>query len=648
MLYKYFIVGCLLVIGLSATAQNLTLKDLDKKSAKTYKKALKCFSKNKQSEGIVLLEKVTTKYPQFSKASEKLVGIYLDKGENDKAVDLMERMVETLDSAKPKLYTSLSYAHEEKGHYDKAISAIDACLAKNDLSGELLAKIEHRREELVFRQAAYAAPNDLDPVKLGSNINTTDSEYHPALNADGTLMIYVKVGDGPRRNENLYQSKRMANDSFSIGQPIETLNTSAQEGAFTLSQNGRVLIFTACERQDSRGGCDLYISFRKGESWTPARNMGPVINSRYWDASPSLSSDNRSIYFSSKRPGGLGGSDIWMSRLNANNEWQTPINLGPTVNTAENDEAPYLHPDGKSLYFISRGHMGMGSYDIFLSKKTTEGWAQPQNLGYPINTKAREGGLFVDLTGHKAYFSSDIDFSDDQDKQEGGDIYYFKLPEEYRPELVSYLRMEVTDADTKGYINAIAELKDLKEDATVPGLEFNVSGGVLLTTIVPGEYALSISKKGYLFHSENLVLAEESTHSDPFLYQVELQPIRKEVVVEQEKQKPVILNNIFFASGSAELLPTSDSEIDKLIQLLSSNPELTIKILGHTDNVGPDQANLQLSTARAAAVYNRLLNAGFPSDRVLYEGRGENDPIADNETEEGRQRNRRTEFILIH
>ena len=621
----------------------VSLDQLDRKSRKKYEKALKCLAKSEpdKSKGIAKIEEVVQKHPTFAKGLEKLSGYYLDTEQPDKAIPHLQALLESSTEPNPRVAISLSYPYEQKREFDKAISAIELALAHPNLTDEQKKKVEKRYKELVFRKKAYANPVDFEPIKFTDAVNTDSGEYHPVFTADGSLMIYVKVKEGRDLREDLYFSE-LVRDSFEMGQPITELEGS--EGAFTLSQDGRVLIFTACDRRNSLGGCDLYISFKRGKTWTAGKNMGETINSRFWDSAPSLSSDGRTLYFASKRKGGQGGSDIWMAKLNKMNKWDHPINLGPLVNTEFNEEAPYLHPDNKSLYFISNGHVGMGSYDVFLSKLENGEWTIVENLGYPINTDKREGGLFVDLTGSKAYYSSNMD------KKGSGDIFSFELPRKYKPEIVTYLSVEVRDASTKGLVVSKVELEDLSGDNSAR-VSSDVNGKII-TTISPGEYALSVSKDGYLFHSENIVLDRETTLADPFIFVVYLQPIVNEPVISTETEvvesKPVVLNNIFFETGSAFLKPRSDGEIFKLAELLQQNKNLKIKIIGHTDNVGNDADNKKLSEQRAKAVYERLLSAKIPKARLAYEGKGETWPVADNATAEGRRKNRRTEFVIIN
>ncbi len=646
---KHFFITILCCSLLSSLCgQEISLDDLDKKSKKTYNKALKCFEKGEQAEGVLKLEQVTAKYPGFRPATQKLAGIYLDNSQNDKAISLLMTMMENTEVIDPKLAMSISYPMEEKGDYDNAIPILKKLKSAGRLSEKQLKTVSKRIKELEFRKEAYANPHPFQPTPISKQVNTSDLEYHPAFNADASLMLFVRTNKD-RPQEDLYFSRRIKADSFSIAEPIRNINTQFfNEGAFTLSQDGKTMIFTACDWRDSYGGCDLYITFNSGGKWGDPKNMGPAINTEYWESSPALSTDGRSLYFSSKRPGGKGGSDLWMVQLNDKNKWGEAANLGPTINTEGNEETPFLHPDNKTMYFISNGLIGLGSYDLFVSKQTDDAkWGVPKNLGYPINTPQREGGLFVDLSGEKAYYSAQLDFTAEDNDVRMGDIYSFDLPAVHKPELVTYLKVIVRDAVTTGLINATAQLNNLDPSQTKSNINSLVSG-TLLTTINPGEYALNISRDKYVFHSENIVLEPGAVITDPFVFEVFLRPIEPEKELPPAiESAPIVLNNIFFQTGSAQLLDQSDVEINSLISLLTNNENLRIKIIGHTDNVGNDNDNFALSRERAKAVYDRLVKAGIARNRLAFEGKGETFPIADNETAAGRQKNRRTEFVII-
>lgn len=628
----FTILLCLSTIGKTQTA--VALSELDKKSQKTYSKALKCLQKGKKEEAIKKLEEVIAKNPDFIIGSEKLAILYLDSNQDAKAVPLLESVDELSSTFKPKVKMTLSRSYEKNGNFDQAIAIIDELYSHQNLNVKSKPAVEKRLKELKFRKEAYDNPTAFQSVALPSHINTEKLQYHPVFNADRTTMLFVQLDNN---HEEIYEVSQLELDSFSMPRNIEGVNTVYNEGAMCLSQNGKIMLFSAEGRRGSIGGYDIYITIKQGDYWSKPRNLGSTINSRYWDSTPSLSADNKTLFFSSKRPGGFGGSDIWKAELDKSGNWSKPENLGATINTAGNDEVPFIHPDGQSLYFVSDGHIGLGSYDIFVTEiKNDTTWSTPRNLGYPINNKDRQGGLYVDLEGN-AYYSSQ-QANDTLKQTRPGDIYHFKLPETVRPKAVSYLRLMVIDAETN---------KNLKVSADVVNLATNIKttvktdeGGKALTTVGPGSYAVNVLEPGYLLHSEHIELDKNTKLSQPFDYVVKLVPLKKQ-------EKPIVLNNIFFESGSAQLLDMSMLEIETLFNLLDQNEKLQIKIMGHTDNVGSESDNKTLSENRAKAVYDKLIEKGIDSNRLSYEGLGESIPLATNETEEGRQINRRTEFIEI-
>jgi len=627
----------------------LSLSDLDKKSRKQYEKALRCIKKKDSKKGVAMIESLVEKYPTFNEGRAKLASYYLSKNRSDEALIQLEAITQSSQAIDPKIGMTLAEEYEKKNEYGKAFDVISKLKRSEKLTAKQKPIVNKRYLELKFRNEAFNNPVPFNPTALPSTINTAESEYMPAFNADGSVLIYTtrdnansdKPGSGnvnrKSSQEDLYIATINPDGTFNSGTPISALNTIENEGAHTLSQDGNILIFTACGRRDAIGGCDLYISFKKNDEWSPARNLGPQINTRYWDAHPFLAADNKTLYFSSERPGGEGGRDIWKSKLGENG-WSKPENIGDVINTKNNDESPFFHPDNKTLYFRSNGHIGMGDYDLFLARKNKGVFSKVTNLGYPINTSRSEGTLFVELNGAKAYYASDTN-----NEKYNFDILYFDLPEELKPEKVSYIKVLVIDKETRESLSATIELVDLN-DTNVQSEIFTNEKGISLSTVTAGNYSLSINKKGYLFHSENINLKAGSEKSKPFVYEIELQRIKPEVIV---KSEPIVLKNIFFQTGSAELLPQSQFEIEKLYKLMSENPETKIKILGHTDNVGEEESNLKLSEARAKSVYNALIAKGINVSRLAFEGKGETQPIADNIDEDGRRKNRRTEFVII-
>lgn len=504
------------------------------------------------------------------------------------------------------------------------------------------------------RQASFTAeaiknPVDFNPVLLSENINNEHSQYLPHFTIDGKKMIYTERA---RRQEDLFESN-YKDGVFSKGKPIIDLNTTGNEGAHCITPDGRHIIFTICDNHRTYGSCDLFGSVQTERGWTKPKNLGKKINSEAWDSQPSLSGDGKKLYFSSKRSGGHGGADLYVASWTAEG-WGDVTNLGESVNSNGDDESPFLHQDNQTLYFRSNGHLGMGGYDIFVSRRANlnEEFGDVKNIGYPINSEGDEGGLYVSLDGSTGYFASDKSFFADSNHKPTDktttDIYSFEIPVSAKPRPVSYFKASIIDGNTQKAIAAkikITELNNSQEYLTT-----KVKAGKELLVPIPtgNNYSIVVEKDGYLYHSENFALDTNYAATKPFEKVISIYPIPKatheEVVAES---KPIVLNNIFWETGSATLKPESNFEIDNLANQLNENTNLKIKIIGHTDNVGSEADNLKLSEARAKAIYDALILRSIPSSRLSYEGKGESQPVADNDTLQGRQKNRRTEFVVI-
>lgn len=300
------------------------------------------------------------------------------------------------------------------------------------------ATAEHDLECIAFRRKAMANPVPFKPENMGAAVNSADDEYMPTLSADGRMLLFTRYNRATRQ-EDFYYCRLIDGKWGKAVRMAEPVNSDQNEGSGCLSQDGRMLFFTACDRKDGAGRCDLYIAYRKGAGWSRPQNLGPAINTGGWESQPCLSIDGKSLFFASDRKGGQGGIDIWMSRL-VEGQWTTPVNLGPAINTAGTEKCPFLSFDGQKLYFSSNGHVGMGDMDLFVSTRVNDStWGTPVNLGYPINTSGDESSLIVSPDGRTALFSSD---------KFGGqgllDLYSFALPEPVRAEPVEY-KEEITD-----------------------------------------------------------------------------------------------------------------------------------------------------------------------------------------------------------
>ncbi len=365
-------------------------------------------------------------------------------------------------------------------------------------------------------------------------------------------------------------------------------------------------------------------------------NLGSRVNTGAWESQPSLSSDGRTLYFASARNGGFGKSDIYQTYLQNDGTWSPPENLGSTINTSGSDMAPFIHPDGQTLYFSSDRHVGMGGIDLFVSRMDSTGaWSEPLNLGFPLNTPGDEINVVIDAAGEKGFISAETfgGFG-------GYDIFEFELHDAIRPIPSTYMKGVVRDAVTGEPLEAYFSLISLKSHKEVVRSFSDPETGEFLVCIpTDREYAMNVSKENYLFYSENFSLSGLKSVAEPYLMNVDLNPITK--------GKSIVLRNIFFDSGEFILRDESVVELQKLVEFLDLNSEVKIEIGGHTDNVGTEAYNKTLSENRAKAVYEFLIDHGIDAERLTFLGYGFSKPVSDNDSPEGRAKNRRTQITVI-
>jgi outer membrane protein OmpA-like peptidoglycan-associated protein len=521
------------------------------------------------------------------------------------------------------------------GNFEKALNAINALLSKQNLNSNTKKAAEYRRQSFQFAvDYAKSHPNNyvFAPQNLGDNVNSSESEYFPSMPIDGSSLIFTRRLNN--FNEDFFAAKKNGNGWDKAFRLNGSINTPQNEGAQNISQDGNWLVFTGCNRPDGFGSCDLYISYLTNDGWSEAINLGNRINSDQWESQPCLSPDKRDLYFASRRFGGYGGSDIYVSHLQQNGKWSEPENLGPEINTVGDESAPFIHADNQTLYFTSTGLQGYGEEDLFVVRKGSDGkWGKPENLGYPINTIEHEGTLFIAADGKTAYYASDRN-----DSKGGLDIYSFELREDVRPARTLWVKGKVFDKQTSAGLPSTVELIDLASKQTISRVQTDETGNYLITLPVGKDYAFNVNRRGYLFYSDNYSLKEKAPDST-YEKNIPLQPI--------EVNAAIVLRNIFFDVNKYELKPESQIELDKVVQLLQDNPAVKIQIEGHTDNVGAATDNQKLSENRAKSVVSYLNSKGISLTRLIAKGFGATMPIADNHTEEGRAQNRRTELKII-
>ena len=522
------------------------------------------------------------------------------------------------------------------GKFEKALEKVNSFLSTPKLNQQSIKAGNYRKSTyefaLQYKQKSKINNYLFNPQNMGDSINSTSLEYLPSLTVDGNKMIFNKRING---DEDFYESDKI-NGIWQKAKPIAgKLNTNFNEGAQNISQDGEWLIFTGCNYPEGLGSCDLYISYKnKNGEWSEAENMGRIINTDAWETAPSLSPDKRDLYFSSTRPGGIGGSDIWVSHRTENGRWQKPENLGPTINTVGDDGCPFIHADNLTLYFNSNGHEGYGLSDLFVARKNEKGeWQAASNLGYPINTIDEEGSLIVSADGKTAFYASDKG-----DFKNGLDLYSFELREDIRAQKTFWVKGKIYDKKTNAGLPSSVELTTIDSGYVLSKLRTDEEGNYLTTLPQGKSYAFSVNRKGYLFYSGNFTM-EANQNDSPMVVNIGLQPL--------EKGSSIILKNIFFESKKYNLQTTSFTELNKVAELLKDNPSLSIQISGYTDNVGKPADNLLLSVNRAKAVVTYLQSKGIDGKRLVGKGFGEANPIASNNVETGKSQNRRTELSVI-
>lgn len=530
------------------------------------------------------------------------------------------------------VYLKLAEVELSEGKYPDAMQHARKYLAYPDISVPNKNSAQKIVDNCLFSINAIAHPVPFNPFNVGPSINTAADEYSPVLTADEKTIIFTRQVNA---NEDFYHSTKIDTSwqtAIYLSNRINTPNYN--EGSESISPDGKYLFFTGCNRPDGMGRCDIYLVQKRGEDWDKPFALGPPVNTSGWESQPSVSFDGGTLYFVSNRPGGYGGYDIWKSTLTAKG-WGEPENLGPNVNTPYNEQSPFIHPDDSTLYFCSNGWPGMGGQDLFVSRLGKDNkWQQPENLGYPINSNGDETGLSLTANGALAFFSSNK-----LNGFGGFDIYSFKMPQSLRPKPVIYVKGIVLDAKSKNPLEAAVEIVALQNNKPVYQNYSTATKGEFLATITSDRnYGLSISKKDYLFYSENFSLVGYKSEK-PFNMTILLQPI--------EVGNKVILRNIFFDTNKFELKPESRAELQEMVNFLSYNPSIKIEISGHTDNAGNDELNQTLSENRAKAVYQFLISSKIDASRLQFKGYGKMQPIASNDTEDGRSKNRRTEFKII-
>ncbi len=607
--------------------------------------------------------------PNNAELNYKIGKCYLNSNQKTESVQYLEKAIELDPKVSPDVNYLLAQGYHLQSEFTKAIDKFKEY--KKSLSPVNLGKegkeIDKKIQECELGKELTNKPSRVFIDNIGDVINSSNPDYNPIVNADESVMMFISRRDNTTGGgtdpldfvyyEDIYISN---NDNGTWGTPEnpgKPLNSDFNDAVVGISPDGQTLLIF----KGTNGG-DIYECKLKGDKWSNPKSLNNNINTSYHESSASFSYDGRTIYFVSDRPGGFGGRDIYVSKINAAGEWDVAKNLGATINTPYDEEGVFMHPDGKTLYFSSKGQKTMGGYDIFKTVNINGQWSTPENLGYPINTPDDDVFFSISANGIHGYYSS---------AKTGGlggfDIYtitflgaekplicstednllvclskavrepIFEKKVEIQTNFVTLLKGRILDEKTNEPLGAVIEITDNAKNEIVSSFESNSVTGKYLVSLPSGfNYGIAVKSDGYLFYSENLDIPAASEYKE----------IEKDIKMKKiEVGNKVVLKNIFFDFGKATLRSESIGELNRLAKLMKDMPTLKIEVSGHTDNIGTHDANQTLSEKRALAVYDYLVQqSGIERDRMTYVGYAYDQPIATNATEEGRQLNRRTEF----
>jgi len=521
-------------------------------------------------------------------------------------------------------------------HYEKFVN-----LASQQ-DAERIALARKRIEECKYGQTMVKSPLDIKIEALPAPVNTEFAEYHPLISADEGVMYFTSrraSTTGGNRDVNYdiyYEDIYKTSEKDGVWEaPVgigPTVNTNFHDATVGLSADGQQLFIY----KDEAGDGNIYYCELDGNEWSAPVKLNENINSEYTETTACFSFDGMTIYFISDRPGGFGNNDIYVSKKDDNDEWGPAKNLGASINTLYNEDAVYMHPDGKTLYFSSEGHSTMGGYDIFKSvyNEQSGSWSTPENMGYPINSADDDVFFVLSASGERGYYSS-IKANGMGEK----DIYMITFPsEEKKPEL-TLVKGAIIDTKSGLPIYAQIEVIDNEKNEVIAKVNSNKLTGEYLFSLPSGrDYGITVTADGYFFHSENINIPASTPYFEMF------QDISLGEIGVGES---IVLDFIYFETNETTLSSQSLVELERVLDFMRSNPNLKIEISGHTDNVGSEAYNIKLSTKRAQAVVDWLASKNSERSKMTSRGYGFSKPVESNDTEEGRAKNRRTEFKVL-
>lgn len=639
----------------------------NKKAIKLYEKALDK-KKYKKPERVAFLKECLAEEPDFAEANFKMakeiiVHFNLENKSIAPAIPYLYKAIASCPQIHSEAYYYIGLNYYEETKNDSAIKYLQQFIKFKDdddkkFTREYDMEMYNSKEMIKSAKKESELKKKIVPFnpKVVTGVSTKTDEYLAYISPDDKICFFtrkvplksmntVKQLDGEKE---LFMSATrdntgVFNSGTQMSPPFNT--TDDNQGGCTISIDNSVLYFAMSRFEGgNQPNCDIYFSKNENDNWTDIKKIGANVNHPvYWDSQPTLSADGNSLYFASDRPGGFGGIDIYVTKKDPKTGvWGVPLNAGKRINTAGNEKTPFIHSDSETLYFSSDGHYGFGGMDIFYIRKNEKGeWLEAENIGYPINTEADDVGFFVSTDSKTGYF-----FSYNEGKMQGKgigkyDLYSFELYKEARPNETTFLTGEMKDKTGNKIEGAKVEITNTVTKEKTLAVVDSTKGTFMVAVNLKkkDDLLLTVKKDDYAFTSKIVSVKEASFDNQPKLVKIE--------VNEATAGNSFVINNLYYNTNSADLKMESFIVLEAFAEYLKENNSITIEIQGHTDNVGVASANEALSANRAYTVKAFLEEKGVDGKRITAKGFGPNKPIADNITEEGKAKNRRTEFLIV-
>ena len=600
---------------------------------KIYDKAIIELDNKSFSRGIGLLENAIQKDSSLTDAYLSLFQTYLDIKQYQKAILVFEKVQSFHPNDALPFVLKYATAFVSLGNYTKPFFLINQLLKNNQLPDYLKTKASDLLKVCAFAMA-NPIQKEISITNLGDSINSDAAEYFPSITVQDSLFLFMRRNNLTR--EDFYASTITKNGFSKAKLLTGNLNDADKKGSMSLTQDLNTLYFAADYGPKGYGRYDIYKVSKTAKGWSEPKNLGHNINSDYWDSAPSIAPDGQALYFCSNRPGGYGGIDIYVAYRNEKGYWNEAVNMGPTINTAADEQTPFIHADNRSLYFSSNGWPGFGGADLFVSRKKLDGtWSTPMNLGYPINTYENEGSIAVASNGMDAYIASDR-----ADSKGGLDIYKVVLAPATRANKTFYLKGFIADVVSKKPLAGDVVLVNPMDDSSTMQIKVDSNGYFVLGLPYFDSLGIRVNSPNHIFAS-TFISADSLQYISGTTFQFYLAPIP--IYAKSYSQN---FKNVFFDLNSAKLKKKSRVELDALVTYLETAPSTFVLIEGHTDSKGDSIQNKNMSEKRAESIANYLITKKIAPNRVSHIGLGAKFPIADNATEEGRAKNRRSSFVI--